>query len=345
MAVTKIHAVKQTPKLAIDYITNPQKTDGQLLVSSYNCEWQASASEMEMTRDFAREIKGDYRKTGGADNLDYHLIQSFSPEDKVTPEQAHEVGKQLADELLDGKHEYVIATHIDKGHIHNHIIFNSVSFYDLKKFRSQPYRTANKIKEISNRICAENDLSVSPRKTALKDSYTAYRERRKNTSYRAEIRKRLNMILEESLTMVEVKEKAADLGIEIDNTKKHITYRLLEEGQERCTRGKSLDDMDTYTAKGIIERLEKNQQGIQLLKEAIEDVYSVSNNQQDFIELLRIQYEIEVKINKSGHTTFKLENSDDFIIREEALPVSYQLQSLEGNYRSDYSFTEPFPVR
>ncbi|EIQ7064289.1 relaxase/mobilization nuclease domain-containing protein [Enterococcus faecalis] len=340
MAVTKIHAIKKTPKLAIDYITNPEKTDGQLLVSSYNCEWQASASEMEMTRDFAREVKGDYRKTGGADNLAYHLIQSFSPEDKVTPEQAHELGRQLADELLEGKHEYVISTHIDKGHVHNHIIFNSVSFYDLKKFRSQPYRTANKIKEISNRICAENDLSISPRKTALKDSYTAYRERRKNTSYRAEIRKRLNMILNESVTMVELTEKTNALGIDIEDTKKHISYLLVEEGQQRRTRGKSLDDIGTYTHEGINERLEKNQLGLTMLKEAIEDVYSVSDNAEDMAELLRIQYEIEIKTNKNGHTTFKLEKLDDFTIHEELLPTSYHLKSMEGHYRSDYTFSD-----
>lgn len=340
MAVTKIHAIKKTPKLAIDYITNPEKTDGQLLVSSYNCQANYASSEMEMTRDFAREVKGDYRKTGGADNLAYHLIQSFSPDDNVTPEQAHELGRQLADELLEGKHEYVISTHIDKGHIHNHIIFNSVSFYDLKKFRSQPYRTANKIKELSNRICAENDLSISPRKKALKDSYTAYRERRKNTSYRAEIRKRLNMVLNEVSTLAELKEKAASLGIDIEDTKKHISYSLVEEGQQRRTRGKSLDDIGTYTHEGLNERLEKNKLGLSLLKEAIEDVYSVSDNAEDMAELLRIQYEIEVKTNKSGHTTFKLETLDDFVIHEELLPTSYHLQSIDGNFRSDYTFSD-----
>ncbi|HFK0369725.1 TPA: relaxase/mobilization nuclease domain-containing protein [Listeria monocytogenes] len=340
MAITKIHAVKKTPKLAIDYITNPEKTDGQLLISSYNCEWQASASEMEMTRDFAREVKGDYRKTGGAENLAYHLIQSFSPEDNVTPELAHEIGKQLADELLEGKFEYVISTHIDKGHVHNHIIFNSVSFYDLKKFRSQPYRTANKIKEISNRICAENDLSISPRKTALRDSYTAYRKRRENTSYRSEIRKRLNMILDESVTIVEVKEKATALGIAIDDSKKHMSFCLVEEGQQRRTRGKSLDDIGSYTEEGIKERLQHNRTGLSVLKEAIKEVYAVSDNQEEMIELLRIEHEIECKTTKNGQTIFKLEKLDDFIIHEELLPTSYHLKSIEGNYRSDYIFSE-----
>lgn len=340
MAVTKIHAIKKTPKLTIDYITNPDKTDGQLLVSSYNCEVNYVSSEMEMTRDFAREVKGDYRKTGGSDNLAYHLIQSFSPEDNVTPQQAHELGRQLIDELLEGKNEYVIATHIDKGHIHNHIIFNSVSFVDLKKFRSQPYRTANQIKEISNRICAENDLSISPRKTVLKDSYTAYRQRRENTSYRAEIRKRLNMILNESTTMDGVTQKANALGITIEDTKKHISYCLAEEGQQRRTRGKSLDDSDTYTRDGLNERLEKNKLGLSLLKEAIEDVYSVSDNAEHMAELLSIQYEIDMKTNKSGHTTFKLEKLDDFIIHEELLPTSYHLQAMEGHYRSDYTFSD-----
>lgn len=82
--------------------------------------------EMQMTREYAREVKGDYRKVGGSEVLAHHLIQSFSPEDKVTPELAHELGRQLIDELTEGKFEYVIATHIDQEHIHNHIIFNSV---------------------------------------------------------------------------------------------------------------------------------------------------------------------------------------------------------------------------
>lgn len=85
-----------------------------------------------MTAALGRELKGDYTKTGGANNLAYHMIQSFSPDDLISPEKAHDLGKKWADDILEGKYEYVISTHIDKGHIHNHIVFNSVSFLIIK---------------------------------------------------------------------------------------------------------------------------------------------------------------------------------------------------------------------
>lgn len=128
MAITKIHAIKSTLGKALAYIENPDKTDGQMLVSGYNCEPQTASIDFEMTAVLAHKARNLKRKR--STNLAYHLIQSFSPEDAVTPEQAHELGKKLAFEYTGGKYEYVVATHIDKGHIHNHIMINAVSFYD-----------------------------------------------------------------------------------------------------------------------------------------------------------------------------------------------------------------------
>ena len=162
----------------------------------------------------------------------YHLRQSFVP-GEITPEEANRLGCELARRFTKGKHAFIVCTHIDKKHIHNHIIFNSVSFYDLKKFRCQPYRTANKIKEISNRICAEHNLAISPKKEKLKDSYKNYSKRRKNTSYRSEIRKRLTMILNETTSWEAFEEKATALGIAVNSDGKHITFALEEEGQQR----------------------------------------------------------------------------------------------------------------
>ena len=151
MAITKIHAIKSTLGKALDYIENPDKTDGQMLVSGYNCEPQTASIDFEMTAVLAHKARNLKRKR--STNLAYHLIQSFSPEDAVTPEQAHELGKKLAFEHTGGKYEYVVATHIDKGHIHNHIMLNAVSFYDYKKLRTVPYRTARQIRDISDRLC------------------------------------------------------------------------------------------------------------------------------------------------------------------------------------------------
>ena len=109
MAVTKIHPIKSTLKKALDYIENPDKTEDKMLVSSFGCSYETADIEFEMLLAQAIQ-KGN--------NLAHHLIQSFAP-DEATPEQAHEIGKLLADEVLQGKYSYVLTTHIDKGHVHN----------------------------------------------------------------------------------------------------------------------------------------------------------------------------------------------------------------------------------
>ena len=100
MAYTRIHGIKTTLNKALSYIENPEKTEHQLLVSGYNVDPLAASVEFSMTAALGREVKGDHRRTGGADNLAYHMIQSFAPYDKITPEAAHELGKQWADKIL-----------------------------------------------------------------------------------------------------------------------------------------------------------------------------------------------------------------------------------------------------
>ena len=126
MAVTKTHPIKSTLKAAIDYILNPEKTDGKLLASSFGCGLETADIEFAWTRETA----GD-RGT----HLGRHLIQSFAV-GETTPEEAHKIGMELAKEILGGKYEFVLTTHVDKDHLHNHLIFNSVSFVDYKKYHS-----------------------------------------------------------------------------------------------------------------------------------------------------------------------------------------------------------------
>lgn len=124
MAVTKTHPIKSTLKAAIDYILNPEKTDGKLLASSFGCGLETADIEFAWTREAA----GD-RGT----HLGRHLIQSFAV-GETTPEEAHKIGMELAGAVLGGKYEFVLTTHVDKDHLHNHLIFNSVSFVDYKKY-------------------------------------------------------------------------------------------------------------------------------------------------------------------------------------------------------------------
>ena len=149
MAVTKTHPIKTTLNKAIAYICNPGKTDETLLVSSFGCSAETADIEFSWTRRHAID-KGT--------NLGRHLIQAFSP-GEVTPKQAHEIGMKLANEVLGGKYEFVLTTHIDKGHIHNHIIFNSVSFVDYRKYHSNK-QSYHFIRRTSDRLCKEYGLSV-----------------------------------------------------------------------------------------------------------------------------------------------------------------------------------------
>lgn len=120
MAITKIHAVKVQLGDAINYIENPDKTDGQELISGYNTAPQTAVLDFSVTAAMARKARNASAKKQG--NLAYHLIQSFSPDDAVTPELAHKLGRKLAMEFTDGKFEFVVATHINKDSIHMYMV-------------------------------------------------------------------------------------------------------------------------------------------------------------------------------------------------------------------------------
>ena len=149
MAVTKIKPVKSALSKALEYIDNPDKTDNQMLISSIGCSYETADIEFGYTLSQERD-KGN--------NLAFHLIQSFAP-GEVDYQKAHEIGRQLADAVTKGQHEYVLTTHIDKGHIHNHIIFCAVNFVDHHKYVSNK-RTYYGIRNMSDKLCRDNGLSV-----------------------------------------------------------------------------------------------------------------------------------------------------------------------------------------
>lgn len=187
MAYTKIHPIKSTLKKAIDYISNSDKTDEKLLVSSFACSLQTAHLEFAKTRE----------KFGiNGDNLAYHCIQSFKP-GEVTPEQAHLIGIQTADEFLKGKYEYVISTHIDRGHVHNHLIISGVNFETGLTFSTEHDQFKNpawkQIRKISDDICLENKLSVIalPEKGYGKCYYEWLQEQRDN-SYKGKLKRAID---------------------------------------------------------------------------------------------------------------------------------------------------------
>lgn len=185
MAVTKIHPVKSTLKKALDYIQNPDKTDEKMLVFSFGCSFETADIEFGFTLSQAIN-KGN--------NLAHHLIQSFEP-GEVDYETAHEIGRQLADAVTKGRHEYVLTTHIDKGHVHNHILFCAVDFIDHKKYVSNK-RSYYGIRNMSDRLGREHGLSVVvPERGSRGKSYTEYQAEKTGTSYKAKLKAALDSLI------------------------------------------------------------------------------------------------------------------------------------------------------
>ena len=178
MAVTKIKPVKSTLSKALDYIQNPAKTEEKMLVSSFGCSYETADIEFAYTLSQALE-KGN--------NLAHHLMQSFEP-GEVSYEKAHEIGRQLADAVTKGQYEYVLTTHIDKGHVHNHIIFCAVNFIDYRKYNSNK-RSYYGIRNISDRLCRENGLSVvAPGRGSKGKSYAEYQAEKTGTSWKGKLK-------------------------------------------------------------------------------------------------------------------------------------------------------------
>ena len=240
MAVTKIKPVKSTLSKALDYIENPDKTDGKMLVSSFGCSYETADIEFGYTLSQARD-KGN--------NLAFHLIQSFAP-GEVDYEKAHEIGRQLADAVTKGQHEYVLTTHIDKGHVHNHIIFCAVNFVDHHKYNSNK-RSYYGIRNMSDKLCRENGLSVVvPGKGSKGKSYAEYQAEKTGTSWKGKLKTALDALIPQVSSFEELLTRLQAAGYEI-KPGKYVSCRA--PGQERFTRLKTLGA--DYTEEAIRERI------------------------------------------------------------------------------------------
>ena len=240
MAVTKIKPVKSTLSKALDYIENPDKTDGKMLISSFGCSYETADIEFGYTLSQALD-KGS--------NLAFHLIQSFAP-GEVDYEKAHEIGKQLADAVTKGQHEYVVTTHIDKGHIHNHVIFCAVNFVDHHKYNSNK-RSYYGIRNMSDKLCRENGLSVVvPGKGSKGKSYAEYQAEKTGTSWKGKLKIAVDALIPQVSSFEELLTRLQAAGYEI-KPGKYVSCRA--PGQEHFTRLKTLGA--DYTEEAIRERI------------------------------------------------------------------------------------------
>ena len=239
MAVTEIHPITTTLSKALDYIQNPDKTDEKMLVSGYACSPETAVFQFN-------QVKKNADKKDGY--LAFHLIQSFSP-GEVDYETAHKIGQELADKVFRGEFQYVCATHIDKGHIHNHVIANSVSFKDYSKYNSSP-NSYYYIRRISDKLCKEHGLSVITEPKEHGKSHYEHTQDKKGRSWKSLLRQNIDRCIlkakdwDEFLLLMQREKYEIKQG-------KYISFRADE--QERFTRSKTLGE--NYTEEMIKNRI------------------------------------------------------------------------------------------
>ena len=239
MAITKIHAIKATVHKAVDYICDPAKTDESILISSFGCSPETAAYDFKFALS----------KTSQADtNKAFHLIQSFMPSE-VSYKEAHQIGVELADKLLEGKYSYIVSTHIDKGHVHNHIIFCAVNMVNQRKYVSNR-RSYAYIRRTSDRLCKEHGLSVVMPGQDRGKSYAEWDAHRKGTSWKAKLKAAIDAALPQAKDFDDFLRLLQEQGYEVKRGK-YVSFRAL--GQGRFTRCKTLGE--AYTEEAITERI------------------------------------------------------------------------------------------
>ena len=258
MAYTKIHAIKTTVDKSINYICNPDKTDEKMFISAFACSPETATIDFKYTLDHCRE---------NSPNKAYHLIQAFAP-GEVSYEEAHQIGKELADRLLQGKYSYVLTTHINKASVHNHIIFCAADNIEHNKYHDckQSYYH---IRHLSDTLCKEHNLSIILPSGERGKTYNEWQTDKTESSWKTQIRKDINASIKSASTYEEflllMKTKNYEIkGEELGKTSpKYISFRPLD--KERFVRGSVKSLGKEYTKERIKERLELKQERKKIL--------------------------------------------------------------------------------
>lgn len=327
MVVTKVFQIKQPGNLknAINYIVNDAKT---LKADDMNDPENIFSYEVQGEEVFKRLVSG-YDLTDSSDKdtvyddfiltkmsadslngndrlsdlknpdrvLAHHLIQSFSPDDNLTPEQIHEIGRKTVLELTGGNHQFIIATHMDKGHIHNHIIFNTTNSTTLKKFewKKGTKQSLSKISDKHSEIAGAK--IIEPK---MNNSYTKYSAWKESNNFRQTIKSKLDFLLKNSVDLYDFNEKAKELDLEIDISGKYTTYKLKGANQKRGVRDRTLSKNRKYNIDQIEERLKNNIAVIPLEKISEKFNELQKSKEQDFeYKLLIEKWQIKERSPKS----------------------------------------------
>ena len=249
MAYTRIHAIKNTVAKAVAYICNPEKTERKLLVDTFGCGIET------VKHDFKFALS----RTNPSDkNQAYHLIQSFA-KGEVSHEEAHRIGIELADKLLEGKYSYIVATHTDKGHPHNHIIFCAADNIEHKKFNSCK-KSYYHIRNLSDELCKEHNLSIIMPCGKKGKKYEEWKNEQKGISWKKRLKDDIDECIKKAKSYDEFLLLIQEKGYAVSGTKigdsraKYIKFKAAD--QERAVRGSFRNFGAGYTKEDIKDRIE-----------------------------------------------------------------------------------------
>lgn len=345
MAITKIHAIKATVDKAIDYICNPDKTDDKLYISSFACAPETAAIDFKYTLDHTHDLRTDSEDN---ENKAFHLIQAFAP-GEVSFEEAHTIGKELAQRLLQGQYSYVLTTHIDKGHVHNHLIFcaadniNHEHYHDCKK-------SYYNIRNLNDTLCKEHGLSVIEPDERRGKKYNEWQAEKDGDSWKNQIRKDINICIRAAKSYEEFLLLLKARGYEIKgetvgaDAPKYISFRPI--GKDRFVRGTAKSLGKKYTKENIQKRIEQKKERSTLLSPNDKKLHSMIDllNDPKFTEnagLKRWGTKENLKIaaktfslmtSKKIHSFAELDNKIDTIKRQ-SVSANDGIKSLEAKLR------------
>ncbi|WP_247930197.1 SAG1250 family conjugative relaxase [Streptococcus mitis] len=264
MVITKHFAIhgKSYRRKIIKYILNPDKTKNLALVSDYGMRnFLDFPSYDEMVQMYHENfISNDTLYNFRHARLEekqrkihaHHIIQSFSPDDHLTPEQINRIGYETAKELTGGRFRFIVATHVDKNHIHNHIILNSIDKNSDKKFMWD-YKAEHNLRMVSDRLSKIAGAKIIENRYSHRQ-YEVYRK----TNYRYEIKQRVYFLIENSKNFEDFKKKAKVLHLEIDFRHKHVTYFMTDSNMKQVVRDSKLSRKqpynETYFEKKFVQR-------------------------------------------------------------------------------------------
>lgn len=233
----------------IDYVENPQKTDFGKFIYGYECDTRTADAEFLLSKRQYANLTG--RNRGADDVIAYHLRQAFKP-GEVTPEEANQIGRELALKLTKENHAFVVCTHVDKHHVHNHIIINSTTLDCQKKSRNF-WGSTWAIRRMNDKLCLEHGLSIVENPKPSRDHYGTWMGSQKQPSHQEQLRWAIDAALEEKpKDFEELLKKLEAAGIEVNQERKNLRFRV--PGQQNYTRCNTLKG--DYTEQAIQERIE-----------------------------------------------------------------------------------------